>query len=90
MRPKPADPRFPNAADWTIDHLVSTELGGTNEARNLVTACKTCNSLKSKRTLKQFLKFLEANGHDPEEVRQRIRRQVRRKLKDYRCSVRRQ
>jgi 5-methylcytosine-specific restriction endonuclease McrA len=76
---KPAIP----SVSLTLDHLVPTELGGTNEARNLVTACKTCNSIKSNRTLKQFLLFLESNGHDPEEVKNRVRRHTRRKLKNY-------
>lgn len=34
-------------AELTIDHVVPVALGGTNEASNLVTACRRCNSGKS-------------------------------------------
>lgn len=38
----------------TLDHLRSVGRGGGNEAANLVTACKGCNSSRGTRTVKQF------------------------------------
>lgn len=34
-------------APLTVDHVVPTALGGSDEASNLVTACRDCNSGKS-------------------------------------------
>ena len=33
-----------NRSEVTLDHLISKEDGGSNEAYNLITACKSCNS----------------------------------------------
>jgi 5-methylcytosine-specific restriction endonuclease McrA len=72
----------------TLDHLIPIELGGTNAAKNLVTCCLTCNSTKSSKTLKQFMEVLRlADGIDTVEMRKRIRRHVRRKLKNYKEKI---
>ena len=39
-----ADLRHAAPADITLDHLLPRSSGGTNEASNLVTACRSCNS----------------------------------------------
>jgi 5-methylcytosine-specific restriction endonuclease McrA len=31
---------------FTVDHLIPRKLGGTNDMRNLVAACRLCNQLK--------------------------------------------
>lgn len=67
----------------TLDHLTPVELGGGNEAKNLVTCCLACNSSKQHKTVRQFLACLEAKGHDPIEIRKRIRKHIARKLKGY-------
>jgi len=68
----------------TLDHLQPVELGGGNEAKNLVTACLACNSARGKKTIRQFEWYLKnVLNEDPEEVKKRIRRQVRRKLVGY-------
>lgn len=36
-------------ADVTLDHLLPKQAGGTNEPRNLVTACRSCNSSRQDR-----------------------------------------
>lgn len=36
-------------ADITLDHLLPRSAGGTNEATNLVTACRSCNSARGNR-----------------------------------------
>lgn len=75
---------FSPSSHLTLDHLVPHELGGTNEARNLVTACRTCNSSRGSKNLKDFLKYLEEKkGIDPEVVRNRIKLAVRRKLRNF-------
>lgn len=39
---------FPNWLQLTVDHIVPTSSGGTNEANNKVTSCQTCNSITSR------------------------------------------
>lgn len=41
-----------------IDHIVPRSKGGTNSTFNLTTACKSCNKLKSKLSLKEFGKIM--------------------------------
>jgi len=65
----------------TLDHVRPRELGGTNEATNLVTACLTCNSAKRDLPLSGFLATLADKGMDPSEVAARVRRQTRRALR---------
>ena len=67
----------------TLDHLKPVELGGTNRASNLVTCCLLCNSSKGRKSLTNFLLTLEQQGVDITEMKQRIRRHTRRKLKNY-------
>jgi len=43
-----------DGAMLTLDHIVPRELGGTNEANNLITACRQCNSSKGMRDLDEF------------------------------------
>lgn len=42
------------SADVTLDHLVPRCAGGTNEAYNLVTACRRCNSSRKDLPWYQF------------------------------------
>lgn len=67
----------------TLDHLKPVELGGTNRASNVVTACLICNSAKGKKSLKGFMTWLSEKGIDVEEVTKRIKRHVRRQLIGY-------
>lgn len=64
----------------TIDHVQPQELGGTNEAKNLVTACKACNSAKGAKTLRGFIKFLDAKGVDITNVAKNVRNAQNRRL----------
>ena len=41
-----------------IDHIVPRSKGGTNSTFNLTPACKSCNKLKSKLSLKEFGKIM--------------------------------
>ena len=66
---------------FTLDHLTSQDLGGTNESRNLVTACKSCNSAKGKKSIRGFFSWLRGKGIDTDKIKNRIRRNVNRKLK---------
>lgn len=38
------DLKHATAAEVTLDHLLPRVAGGTNEATNLITACRACNS----------------------------------------------
>lgn len=68
---------------FNLDHLVPQELGGSNTASNLVTCCKSCNSSKGSKTLRQFFSYLRDKGVDTDKIASRIRRNTKRKLKDY-------
>jgi 5-methylcytosine-specific restriction endonuclease McrA len=73
---------IPDGSGFTLDHFRPTELGGTNDHKNLGTACKSCNSSKQAKSTKEFLIWLEENrGINPVEVKARIKRNTRRKLK---------
>ena len=65
-----ADPR-----DITLDHLVPVSDGGTNDADNLVTACRQCNCSRQDQPLTRFA---------GRETREHIRRNTRRSLAPYR------
>jgi 5-methylcytosine-specific restriction endonuclease McrA len=73
--------------EFTLDHVIPQELGGSNAATNLVTACKKCNSQKQNKSLSQFMKYLEKKGIDTKKVKNRVRRNTRRKLKGYNCRI---
>lgn len=66
---------------FTLDHLTSQDLGGTNESRNLVTCCKSCNSAKGGKSIRGFFTWLRGKGIDTDKIKNRIRRNVNRKLK---------
>lgn len=60
-------------AALTLDHLQPRELGGSNEASNLVTACCSCNSARRALTVAAFARIVAAEGGYPEEeLRRRI------------------
>ena len=62
----------------SLDHVVPCELGGGNEATNLVTACIHCNSAKRDLPLGQFVVYLADQGQDAADVRRRVRNARRR------------
>ena len=64
----------------TLDHLVAHHRGGNNGARNLVTACVSCNSSKQDMTMRAWYKELDARGIDTNEVRAEIRRRRNRQI----------
>jgi 5-methylcytosine-specific restriction endonuclease McrA len=71
----------PENSILTLDHIISQELGGDNSASNLVTCCKTCNSMKGSKTIRQFFIYLRDKGIDTDLIGKRIRRNTKRKLK---------
>lgn len=48
------DLRHAEAANVTLDHLTPRSLGGSNDATNLVTSCRSCNSSRGNRSLEDF------------------------------------
>ena len=71
-----------DGSKFTLDHFRPVELGGSNDSGNLGTACKCCNSSKQAKSLGDFLVWLEeTRGVDPAEIKARIRRNTRRKVK---------
>lgn len=71
----------------TLDHVVPCELGGTNEASNLVTACGRCNSSKQALPLGDFLLVLADRGIDTAEIPARIRALTGTDLAPYRTQA---
>jgi 5-methylcytosine-specific restriction endonuclease McrA len=61
-------------AKLTLDHIVACELGGSNEATNLITACLSCNSSKQDATTREWFEALRDFGVDTSKVGPRIRR----------------
>lgn len=41
-------------ADVTLDHLLPRCFGGSNDAENLVTACRSCNSQRADRKWREY------------------------------------
>jgi hypothetical protein len=60
----------------TLDHVLACELGGTNAASNLVTACFSCNSSKQDLVLADWVQVLADRGVDTETLGDRIRTQT--------------
>jgi len=72
----------------TLDHYLTRSAGGGNEAGNLVTCCRRCNSLRRELPAPRFARLLRGQGIGPDErssvrlarVRAQIRRSVSRQL----------
>jgi 5-methylcytosine-specific restriction endonuclease McrA len=47
----------------TLDHLVSRARGGSNDAKNLVTACLDCNSARGTKSALEFVAELHEEWH---------------------------
>lgn len=63
--------------------------GGTNEASNLVTACRRCNSSKQNLTIRVWFQRLREKGIDTNKVGARARRLMAKDLKPYRIEAKR-
>ena len=61
-----------------LDHIRAREMGGSNRAVNLVTACAACNSAKGALGTRGWLAYLRARGVDTTAVRARIQAAIAR------------
>ena len=61
--------------DVTLDHLKPRCKGGTNDPRNLVTACRRCNCSRKDRSWREF-----ADGEAIQRIKRSRRRVVNRNL----------
>lgn len=64
----------------TIDHIKPQTSGGKHNSDNLGLCCRSCNSIKGRKTIRQFFKWLRFHGFDTNKIYKRIRRRTRRKL----------
>lgn len=67
----------------SLDHVVCFSKGGSNDAKNLVTCCKRCNSSRGARSVKAFAKAVAAyvnHGVTPEQIVAHVRACVKRAL----------
>lgn len=72
-----------DGAQLTLDHLLPHSQGGGNEASNLVTACKQCNSSRGNRPVNDFVAACAAYlNHDvrPEDIMAHIGTVIHRPL----------
>ncbi len=69
------DLRSAEPAEVTLDHLISRKRGGTNDATNLITACRRCNCGRGAKPWRQYA----PDGAIPRIKRHR-RRTLNRKL----------
>ena len=49
-------------SDFTVDHMDPRKQGGGDELPNLVPCCKTCNSQKHAKTVKEFRQYLHSKA----------------------------
>lgn len=71
----------------TLDHVTPVARGGTNDPKNLITACEECNRLRWRKSVPQFALWRAERYHElvfvPTIVRdtvRRVRAATRRKL----------
>lgn len=72
-----------DGAALSLDHVLACELGGSNEATNLVTACISCNSSKQDLTTREWFSILRDRGVDTDALGPKIRRHAKRDLAPY-------
>lgn len=53
-----------------IDHIIPLSIGGKNEYSNMVLVCPSCNSLKSDKTLSEFI---DANNLNESDIKKRLK-----------------
>jgi 5-methylcytosine-specific restriction endonuclease McrA len=64
--------------DLSLDHVVPTEHGGTNEATNLVTACRRCNARKGSMDLRSFARMLASEtGTTTRTITNKVRKHLK-------------
>lgn len=77
-----------DGAVMTLDHLLPCSLGGSNSERNLVTACRPCNSARQDMALRDWLIVLADRGVDTTGLAAKIRSHTRRSLTPYMAAAR--
>lgn len=68
-----ADLTQANPREVTLDHVVPRCEGGTHEAKNLLTACLTCNSQRRDMPVRKFIIMLYGSRRHRERCLLRIR-----------------
>lgn len=72
-----------DGATLTLDHLKTHFRGGSNEAGNLVTACKRCNSSRGTRSVRAFCRSVAVylnHGLQADEIERHVRNSARRTI----------
>ena len=70
-----------------MDHVLACELGGQNEATNLVTCCISCNSAKRDLPMRGWFAMLRDKGIDTRGLSAAIRRHTGRNLTKFRAQA---
>ena len=79
---------LPDPMTATLDHVKPRAKQGSNEPKNLVTACMSCNSAKGALGSVAFGRWLVSQCRYPSQVRREVRNRVRRKISLYRAKGR--
>ena len=64
----------------TLDHVVPVSAGGSNQPRNLATACVRCNSSKQDITTRKWYARLRSWGIDTKRMQRELRRALARPI----------
>lgn len=48
--------------DGQLDHVVPKDDGGTDDPKNLVLACRSCNQVKGRKSADEFLRYRQRHG----------------------------
>lgn len=73
-----------NGAVLSLDHIIPRSKGGSNHERNLITACKRCNTRRHDRNISAWIDIAAEYSEIPaHEIARDIRRKRNRKLKKY-------
>lgn len=70
--------------EMTLDHVLAQSLGGDNSETNLVTCCRSCNSVKGSKSVKDFLAYLENKGIETAGIAKKVKTQTKKSLRKFR------
>jgi 5-methylcytosine-specific restriction endonuclease McrA len=73
----------------TLDHIKPRDKGGTNDSRNLITSCWSCNSKKQNKRIDFFVKQITKNFIEYKEKMRHIKKLKNRSIEKLRKKAKR-
>ena len=73
----------------TLDHVIPHSHGGSNEAENLITACRRCNSSRGNRSITEFARAVAKyrGNTTTRKITDYIRKQLKQSITTYRAEA---